>query len=90
MGYSLIIPKKLDKKFSKLAKKDKAHMQIIDEKVEKILENPHQFKPLSGNMKGMWRVHIGKSFVLTYEILENGKIVKLLDYEHHDKVYYLL
>jgi mRNA-degrading endonuclease RelE of RelBE toxin-antitoxin system len=38
-------------------------------------------------MKKKWRVHIGKSFVLTYEIIEGKKIVKFLDYNHHDKVY---
>ena len=56
--------------------------------MDKILENPYQFKPLTGNMKGIRRVHIGKSFVLTYEILENEKIVRLLDYDHHDKIYH--
>ena len=56
--------------------------------MDKILENPYQFKPLTGNMKGIRRVHIGKSFVLTYEILENEKIVRLLDYAYHDKIYH--
>jgi len=36
---------------------------------------------------GIYRVHIDKSFVLTYEIDEKNKTVKLLDYEHHDKIY---
>jgi mRNA-degrading endonuclease RelE of RelBE toxin-antitoxin system len=39
-------------------------------------------------MTGIFRVHIGKSFVLTYEILEEKRTVKLIDYNHHDKVYY--
>jgi len=33
------------------------------------------------------RVHIGKSYVLTYDILEEEKIIRLLDFSHHDKVY---
>jgi len=37
-------------------------------------------------MAGQRSVHI-RHFVLTYEILENEKIVKLLDYDHHDKIY---
>ena len=88
MDYKLDIPEKLDLIFDKLSKKDKKQLEIINKKVDKILENPYQFKPLTGNMKGIRRVHIGKSFVLTYEILENEKIVRLLDYDHHDKIYY--
>lgn len=88
MGYKLDIPEKLDLIFDKLSKKDKQQLDIINKKIDKILENPQQFKPLTGDMKGIWRVHIGKSFVLTYEILENEKIVRLLDYDHHDKIYH--
>ncbi len=38
-------------------------------------------------MHGAKRVHIDKSFVLTYEVDERGKSVKLLDYDHHDNIY---
>ena len=88
MGYKLDIPEKLDSIFMKLAKKDKLQLEIIKRKIDKILENPYQFKPLRGDMKGVRRVHIGKSFVLTYEILENKKVVRLLDYDHHDEIYH--
>ena len=88
MDYKLDVPEKLDLIFDKLSKKDKKQLDIINKKVDKILENPYQFKPLTGDMKGIRRVHIGKSFVLTYEILENEKIVRLLDYDHHDKIYH--
>jgi len=37
-------------------------------------------------MAGQRRVHI-RSYVLTYEVLENEKVVKLLDYDHHDNIY---
>ncbi len=87
MVYRLFIPKKLDKKFFKLSKKDKFHMRIIDKKIQEILLNPYKFKPLRGTMKKKWRVHIGKSFVLVYEIIESRKLVKLLDYNHHDRIY---
>jgi len=38
-------------------------------------------------MKGARRVHVGKSFVLTYETLEKDKSVRLLDYDHHERIY---
>ena len=87
MSYQLEIDDCLKKIFEKLKKKDPVSAEIAKRKIQHILENPYQCKPLKGNMAGIRRVHIGKSFVLTYEILENEKIVRLLDYEHHDKVY---
>jgi len=38
-------------------------------------------------MHGALRVHISKSFVLTFEIDEKNKVVRLLDYDHHDNIY---
>jgi YafQ family addiction module toxin component len=87
MIYSLEISEKLDKTFSKLFKKDKLQFEILTKKLDALVENPHQFKPLKADMSGQRRVHIGKSFVLTFEILEKKRIVRLLDYEHHDKIY---
>jgi len=86
MPYELILPEHIDKIFSKISKKDKLQFEIITRKIQEILEDPHRFKPLTANMIGQRRVHI-RHFVLTYEILEDKKIVKILDYEHHDKVY---
>ncbi|MFA5723531.1 MAG: type II toxin-antitoxin system mRNA interferase toxin, RelE/StbE family [Candidatus Pacearchaeota archaeon] len=87
MAYKLEIPENLDKIFHKLSKKDKNLLEIINNKIIRILENPYQFKPLRNEMAGIRRVHIGKSFVLTYDILEGDKIVRLLDYDHHDSIY---
>ena len=87
MVYRLEVPERLDKIFYKLSKKVKNSLEIINNKIIHILENPYQFKPLRNEMAGMRRVHIGKSFVLTYEILESQKIVRLLDYDHHDNIF---
>lgn len=85
--YSLIIKENLDKKFKKLLKKHKKKIEIIERKLEEIIKDPHRFKPLKGTMKGIRRVHIDSSFVLTYEINEKNKEIILLDFEHHDKIY---
>ena len=87
MSYKLEIDEELDKSVSRLSKKNKKQIEINFKKVEEILENPYQYKPLRGDMKGSRRVHIDKHFVLIYEILEEAKTVRLLDYNHHDKVY---
>ncbi len=87
MMYELEVPEHLDKEFRKLAKKNKKQLEIIQKKIEEILENPEHYKPLRGDMHGARRVHIDKSFVLTYEIDRVINVVRLLDYDHHDKIY---
>lgn len=87
MEYSLEVSEKIDKIFLKLKKRDWKQLKIIDNKVREILKNPHHYKPLRGDMHGSRRVHIDSSFVLTYEIDDIGKVVRLLDYDHHDNIY---
>jgi len=87
MTYTLDVSEKLDKIFSKLGKKDKLQFEILTRKINEILENPKIGEPLTGNMAGQRSVHI-RNFVLVYEILENEKIIRLLDYDHHDVVYH--
>ncbi|HLC85411.1 MAG TPA: type II toxin-antitoxin system mRNA interferase toxin, RelE/StbE family [Candidatus Nanoarchaeia archaeon] len=85
--YVLDIPEEIDKIFLKLGKRDKIQLEAIHKKIKQILQDPHHFKPMRGDMKGSRRVHIDSSFVLTYEIDEVNKVVKVLDYDHHDNIY---
>lgn len=87
MTYLLDISSKANEKFRKLSKKNPKQLEIINKKIKKIQEFPQYFKPLSYDMKGTRRVHIDKSFVLTFEIDEQNKVVKVLDYDHHDNIY---
>ena len=86
MNYKLEIPEHLDKLFFKFAKKDKLQFEILNRKIKEIINNPQAGKPLTANMSGQRRVHI-RNFVLTYEVLENEKIIRLLDYDHHKNIY---
>ncbi len=85
--YSLEIEEEVYKAFKKLAKKDKKQLEAINRKIEQILTDPLQFKPLKHPLEGLRRVHMG-SFVLIYEVLESPKIVRVLKYKHHDKAYF--
>jgi YafQ family addiction module toxin component len=85
--YKLAIKESLDKKFKKLRKKDREMLQLIDKKVQDILDNPHRFKPLRKPLQNNRRVHIAGSFVLVYEIDDEENLVTLLDFDHHDNVY---
>ncbi|MFH1276060.1 MAG: type II toxin-antitoxin system mRNA interferase toxin, RelE/StbE family [Candidatus Woesearchaeota archaeon] len=87
MEYHFQVSEELDKTFSKLSKKNKKQLQIINKKIQQILDNPYHFKPLRGDMHGARRVHIDKSFVLTYEVDEEKKLIRLLDFNHHDNIY---
>ena len=78
--------RKIKKIFEKIKRKHKLQAEILKRKIKEILEDPYRSKPLRGDMAGIRRVHI-RHFVLIYEILENEKIVRLLDYEHHDNIY---
>ena len=87
MAYELVISEHADKIFSKLARKNKLQLEIINKKILQIQENPYHFKPLRGDMHGTREVHIDTLFVLTYEVDEERKIVKILDYDHHDNIF---
>ncbi len=87
MSYYLILTKHVDRVFCKLAKREKKRLEIAWKKIREIINNPERFKPLRGEQFGSWRVHIDSSFVLTYEIDEANKTVRILDFDHHDKIY---
>jgi YafQ family addiction module toxin component len=84
--YSLEVEEEVYRAFKKLAKKDRTHLEAINKKIEQILNDPLQFKPLKHPLDGLRRVHVG-SFVLIYEVLENQKTVRILKYKHHDQAY---
>jgi YafQ family addiction module toxin component len=84
--YSLEIEEEVFKVFKKLSKKDKTQLEAVNKKIDQMLADPFQFKPLKHPLEGLRRVHIG-SFVLIYEVIENQKTVKVLKYKHHDVAY---
>jgi YafQ family addiction module toxin component len=84
--HSLEIEEEVFRVFKKLAKKDRKHLEAINKKIEQILNDPFQFKPLKHPLDGLRRVHVG-SFVLIYDVLENQKTVRVLKYKHHDQAY---
>lgn len=84
MTYLLEVAEKADKKFTKLNRKQ---LKAIKKKINQILKDPEHFKPLRGDMHGARRVHVNSPFVLVFEIDEEKKIVRVTDYDHHNKIY---
>ncbi|TFH43042.1 MAG: type II toxin-antitoxin system mRNA interferase toxin, RelE/StbE family [ANME-2 cluster archaeon] len=87
MKYNYEISRQLERELDKLRRKNKKQFEIILKKMSEILENPQHYKPLQHDMKGLRRVHIDKSFVLVFEIVENENKVIFLDFDHHDNIY---
>jgi mRNA interferase RelE/StbE/toxin YoeB len=87
MQYGIVVSEIADRKFRKLAKKNPKQMGMVSKKVQQIAGNPYHYKPLRGDMHGARRVHIDSSFVMIYEIDEDNKVIRILDYDHHDVIY---
>ncbi len=83
--YEILVEEKLRDTLGWLYKKDRKRYEICMKKIEEIVTNPEHYKPLRYDMKSIRRVHIAKSFVLTFKI--EGSVIRFLDLEHHDKVY---
>jgi len=85
--YTLAIRPELDRKLSKLVKKNRKQYEFIMKKSEEILKNPQRYKNLRKPLQYLKRVHIDKHFVLVFSVDENTKTITLEDFDHHDKVY---
>lgn len=83
--HKTVIDNKLREILKKMHKKNRQCYNICMKKIEEIVQNPEQYKPLRHSMKNIRRVHIMKSFVLLFMV--EGDAVIFLDLDHHDSVY---
>lgn len=85
MPYEFELTETLERKLEKLKTKNKTLFSACRKKISEIIQNPYHYKHL--RHENRLRVHIGGSFVLTYLVFEEKKLVLFLDIEHHDKAY---
>ena len=85
--YDLDIKPEADKIFSKLAKKNKKQLLIIEKKITEIRNGHHGYKFLRKPLQGFKRVHIDKHFVLVFKVDHEKRVVDIYYYDHHDYVY---
>ena len=75
----------------KLGKKDPNRMEIIHKKIKQIISSDEttieHYKNLRRDLKDRKRVHIDKSFVLTFKYDRDKKFILFLDFDHHDNIY---
>jgi len=76
---------------TKLVKKDKEKVIIINKKIKEIVNNDAEsikrYKNLRHDLSDLKRVHIGKSFVLTFKVDLANNFILFYDFDHHDNIY---
>jgi len=75
------------KTIEKAIRKNPLLRKIITKKINQIILNPYHYKPLRNILAGERRVHILKSFVLSFIINETNQTVIFVKFSHHDKAY---
>ncbi len=85
--YSLEFRYSVEKTLQKLAKRNPKQLEIINKKIQEILQNPLSYKNLRAPMQHLRLVHIDKSFVLVFSVYDETKTVVIEDFDHHDKIY---
>lgn len=75
----------------KLATKDKKKVEIINRKIKEIVNNNadtiDRYKNLKYGLSDCRRVHIDRSFVLTFKVDKAKNFILFLDFDHHDNIY---
>lgn len=87
MAWTLQVSPEFESDYRKLCAKNAAFRSAVDKKVAQILSTPLHYKPLRAPLQGARRVHVGGSYVLLFEPLKRGAIVRLLRLAHHDEAY---
>ena len=85
--YNFEVKLSLHKVLNKLAKRNPKLVKQITGKFREIIENPQHYKNLRKPLQHLKRIHIEKSFVLTFSVNEETKTVTFEDYDHHDNIY---
>lgn len=84
-----IISDEIEKIFKK--DKNKELILITKQKIKEIClqdyETINHYKNLRNNLSDFKRVHIMKSFVLTFKVDYNENIIYFMRLEHHDNIY---
>lgn len=82
-----IVPS-LQKKLSKLSKRDKALYFQVLKKIEEVISSSdvEHYKNLQHNMKDKKRVHISH-FVLVFRFIKIESKIVFDDFDHHDNIY---
>ena len=83
MTYTIEFDKQVKSKIKKLDKHERALLFKI---MKKIAEDPFRAKPLRYSLKGLRRA-VFKHYRVIYRILEDEKMVLIIDIGHRERIY---
>lgn len=84
-SYSLFLAVRYKSTIAKIKRNKPDLLLPLEIGAAKILRNPELGKPLRHGLRNRRRLHIASSFVLMYEVTATE--VRLLDFDHHNKIY---
>lgn len=87
MAYAIKASPEFKEDYKKRCSENLGLKQAVNKKVMQVVKNPLHFKPLHAPLQGVRRVHVAKSFVVLFEVVEERKTVRLLRLAHHDEAY---
>lgn len=91
MPHSFDYSEKLKKIIERLKNRDAKRAEILYNKINQIINSDEQTIEHYKNLRHGWsdkkRVHIDKSFVLTFQYNKKTKFLLFLDFDHHDNIY---
>lgn len=75
----------------KLRRKDPKRLEILYKKIKQIINSDEitiqHFKNLRHYLSDRKRVHIDKSFVLTFSFDKKRRFILFIDFDHYDNIY---
>ena len=78
-------------KIRKIARKDKKKAKIIDRKIKEVINSDsisiEHYKNLRYDLSKYKRVHIDRSFVLTFKVDIRDNFILFVDFDHHDNIF---
>jgi len=89
--FSFDLSDDIKKKLKKLDKKDPVFCEAINKKIKEIINNDDKtidrYKNLRYDLAGNKRVHVYKSFVLTFIVRKDINFIYFEKIDHHDNIY---
>ena len=89
--FSFDVSEEIKKKLKLLSKRDKGFCEAVNKKVREIISNNattiDHYKNLRYDLSDNKRVHVHKSFVLTFKVRKDINFIYFEKLRHHDDVY---
>ena len=89
--FSFDISDDIKKKLKILSKRDMVFCEAVNKKIKEIINNSaatiNHYKNLRHDLSDNKRVHVYKSFVLTFKVKKEINFIYFEKLEHHDDIY---